>query len=234
MKTIKLAVLLALFTNMACLSGCMDMADKRTPEQWLSLSAAGLAATDKYSFSGTTSIIGADGWSYTPRRFSGEVVDHKQVKSYAATAADQSESFAPAELLKEIQQATNKVSIQTAATAEGHLVLHAAVDKEAAKKRWEKRLTAEMAALASQAPAKEGALRQEWLRTYEKSHQELKQMLSTLEVDGQYVLTIDRSKLVPLQLQEQTTFAYQKQGKRITEKRTTNISLSAFDGTPSP
>ncbi|SFE13764.1 hypothetical protein SAMN04487969_101255 [Paenibacillus algorifonticola] len=234
MRTIKRSALLALLACTAWLSGCMDVADKRTPEQWLSLSAAGLAATDTYSFSGSTSIIGADGWSYTPRRFSGEVVNHEQVKSYAATAADQSESRTPAELLKELQQSTNKVSIQTAATAEGHIVLQAAVDKMAAKRRWEQRLTAEMAALASQAPAAEGELRQEWLRTYETSHQELQQMLSTLEVDGQYKLTIDRSRLVPLQLEEQTIFAYQKQGKRIMEKRTTNISLSAFDGSTSP
>ena len=58
-------------------------------------------------------IIGADGWSYTPQRFSGEVLNHEQIRSYAATAADQSASRTPAELLKELQQSTNKVSIQT-------------------------------------------------------------------------------------------------------------------------
>lgn len=234
MRINKWTALLSLLACTAWLSGCMDVADRRTPEQWLTLSAAGLAATDKYSFSGSTSIIGADGWSYTPQRFSGEVLNHEQIRSYAGTAADQSASRTPAELLKELQQSTNKVSIQTETTAEGHLVLHAALDKGAAKKRWEKRLTAEMAALASRAPSAEGALRQEWLRTYEASHQELKQMLASLEVDGQYELTIDRSRLVPLKLEEQTTFAYQKQGKRIMEKRTTNISLSAFDGSTSP
>ncbi|MFX3633366.1 MAG: hypothetical protein ACE3L7_30895 [Candidatus Pristimantibacillus sp.] len=231
MSKIRIAPRFILVGLLFALTGCTSFMQDHTPDEWLSLSVAGLASTDRYAFSGQTTVSTAEGWTFTPLNFNGKVVDHEQL---AAKADDGSTlEWSPVELLQQIKKNDKQVSfspISSGSTDTNSVILQINMNDATSSEIWKTRLTEEMNQLADNAPLSEGSLKQEWMKEWNQSRQELSDMLKKLKVTTQYELVIDRKTLVPRKLNEQSVFVYTKGNQQREEKRITNMSFDSFDG----
>ncbi|GGG89561.1 hypothetical protein [Paenibacillus radicis (ex Gao et al. 2016)] len=219
---------------MLLLAGCAGLRGDRSPEEWLSLSIAGLAATDNYAYKGQTVVATAEGWSHTPKTFQGKVVGHETIKAQA----DDGVTWNPVELLKEIQTDHKQIEIvknagphTAAAKGAGKTVkLRVLTDEAAAREKWKQKLTGELDQLESGAPIEQTEYRKAYLNELNKSRAQLSSMLKTLQVHSEYQILIDASNLIPLSMEEQTVLTYIKDNKQKEEMRKTTMQFGSFDG----
>ncbi|MFF2093567.1 hypothetical protein [Paenibacillus sp. NPDC058174] len=218
---------------MLLLAGCAGLRGERSPEEWLSLSIAGLAATDNFAYKGQTTVSTAEGWSHEPRSFQGQVVGHETIKA----KTDDGVTWNPVDLLKEIQADHKHIEImQNAANTSspkgtGKTVrLRVQADEAAASEKWKRKLTGELDKLESGAPIEQNEYRKAYLNELNKSRTQLSAMLQTLRVRSEYQIVIDASSLVPLSMEEQSVLTYIKDTKPKEEMRKTTMQFGSFDG----
>ncbi|MFF2484160.1 hypothetical protein [Paenibacillus sp. NPDC058071] len=231
MRRIKLVAAAGVAAVIVFAVGCAGMG-KRSPEEWLSLSVSGLAATDQYAFKGKT-VVSAGGLTFTPRSFSGKVTDHNHIM--AKTEDGKALEWSPAQWIEKINDSNKEVSIASnndEGARSDTVKLRVRLDDASATAIWKKQLTEEMEAVAASVPIEANAHRDEWLKELERSKRELNAMLETLTVQSEFDVVIDKGKLVPLTLNEHSVFRYNKDKGQKEEKRDTAVEFDSFDGTP--
>ncbi|RJE90584.1 hypothetical protein D3P07_00285 [Paenibacillus sp. 1011MAR3C5] len=227
----KLRVLIAALLLALGLSGCSVPEAKRTPEQWLSLSYAGLAAMDQYAFSGSMSMGLEEGVMFKPQMFEGKVVNHHQL----TIQSDKQDPlyWNPVEVLDSLNRSHESVEIivsgERDASGADTLVLRAVEKRDAAKKRWTSVLVQELDQVTGEVVIKSGTGSEKRKEIVEQAKQELDAMLRSLEVRTEYEIVVDKQRMLPLKMEEITTFAYERNGRRLKENRHTSVRFQAFE-----
>ncbi|MFD0713683.1 hypothetical protein [Paenibacillus sp. GCM10027626] len=235
-----IALLMLLGFALLCGGGCQPYAQGRSAEELLSLSISGLAGVDQYSFTGKTVIRNAAGVQTPPVIFQGKVEDHHNIKvqSSEKTYIDHFASQ-PLALLKKIQAGKAKVEVVGAKSGQSTAVLRIEMDPSKARRIWQDQLTASMNEVEKkldpakaerslqplQQSSKEAYLK-EWKAELDHSKKQLEKMLGSLQVESVYELTIDRKRLLPLKLDEQTLLHYEVDGNKLKEGRKAEMTFA--------
>ncbi|MBH5316788.1 hypothetical protein I6N90_03050 [Paenibacillus sp. GSMTC-2017] len=217
---------------MQSLMGCMGTSRNRSPKEWLSLSYSGLAAMDQYAFTGSMSMGMGEGMMFKPQTFEGKIVNHHQL----TLQSEQQDPLYrnPVDVLRSLNESHKAIEIikdgTEESTAAGIIVLRIWDDRNVVKKNWSKKLNEQLDQLAGNHLIAETVGGKEQKIVLEQSKIELNNMLDSLEVDSQYEIIIDKKKLIPLKLEEQTLFSYMRNGNPTKEYRHTNVRFQSFDG----
>ncbi|MBW7474203.1 hypothetical protein K0T92_05560 [Paenibacillus oenotherae] len=225
---------------LAIIAGCGAPSDDKTAEELLSLSIAGLSGIDHYTFSGVTGIAIADGSMPKPTTFEGTVEEHHRIQMKRGREPGTAPMGSPYELLEQIQAGASSVVVVPSKSGSRTAVLRVEMDRTAALREWRERLrsdfdkvihgtgtgmSAEGKAARMMQANKGAVLEREWQREINRSRRKLEEMLRTLDVQTAYTLVIDRKRMVPLRLQEQTVLHYEAGGEGHQESRETDITL---------
>jgi hypothetical protein len=218
--------------------GCTSPADGQTANELLSLSVSGLSGVDRYAFSGMTGIATADAGVVTPISFQGLVEDHDRVR--IQTDGDRSSIgvIEPLDLLKQVQESAKKTKIINSESGVRTAMLLIEADDTVTRKYWRENIRSEFERLQRKAPepssgrikarhhgASLTAFRKEWTEELKHSGRQLDQMLSTLRVHTTYKLLIDKTRMLPLRLQEHTVLHYRVGVAQMKESRNSDISF---------
>ncbi|MDQ6420858.1 hypothetical protein RB620_15615 [Paenibacillus sp. LHD-117] len=224
-----LAWILALYT----ISGCAAGADTRTPKEWLSLSYSGLAAMDQYHFTGSLSMGMDEGVMFKPQMFEGKVVNHHQL----TIQSDEKDpiSWNPVEVLSKLNQSNAGVKIVREGVMESETgsdkTLTIRVDElpKVTTERWDGLLRQQFNDVAG-GPIESSNASAGKRRIVEQSKAELEEMLSRLQATAHYEIVIDKQRLLPLKMEETTSFAYTRNGRPVKESRQTSVRFQKFEG----
>ncbi|MGO4543742.1 hypothetical protein AB4Z29_03020 [Paenibacillus sp. 2TAB23] len=214
--------------SVSFMTGCSSTGKQRTPEEWLSLSYSGLAATDQYAFTGSMSIKTDEGVSFKPEIFDGKVVDHQQLT--LQTSSTDPLHWNPVQVLEALNQSNEEVRIAEDNTDPDRVKLIIKESAHLSKERWKQRLLQQVDQLGANRPAKELPYFQKWSKALSSSRDELEAMLATLEASTEYELVIDRDRLLPLKMEEETLFRYKHKGNPFSESRHTTVRFQSFNG----
>lgn len=223
------------------MAGCAAPSDDKSPEELLSLSVAGLSGIDHYLFSGATGIAIADGNMPQPLTFKGVVEDHNRIRMSAGLNGSTGEGMPfhhPLKLLEHIQAHADTITLMPSQSGNRTATLRVELDGASARRQWSERLRGEFdkvagtgrgnakgkTALANQVNASTD-LEREWRKEVDRSRRRLDEMLRTLNVQSTYTVIVDRVKMLPLRLQEQTQLHYEAGGEPYKESRKTDIRL---------
>ncbi|REE88659.1 hypothetical protein A8990_108155 [Paenibacillus taihuensis] len=228
------------------LPGCGNAADNRSPKELLSLSVSGLSGVDRYAFSGKTGIgFGDSKLVSKATSFEGTVENHNQVQVRASENDMFNTNVHPLDLLTEVQKSAQSTELVESESGNRTAVLHIKANDKLAVESWRNKLRTQFSALEQKVPAalsakmkskqvkaagKETALDKAWHEELTKSKRQLEDMLSTLQVQSDYRLIIDRKKLLPLQLEEQTILRYKAEGTPQQESRRTTVKFMRLGG----
>ncbi|MCQ6560379.1 hypothetical protein [Paenibacillus mendelii] len=219
--------------------GCQTTIHDKTPQEMLSLTVAGLAAVDRYTFTGTTAIYGADASSAKPITFQGSVEDHNrvQVQSSEMTATANIVHH-PYSLLKQIEDTANTTEEIAALSSDRTAVLRIEADQAAARRKWITEMNeAFERSVKDDKTAADGHRRltvnessrsdyeQERATEISRLRKQLGEMLHSLEVQTSYRLVVDRKRLLPLKLQEHTVLQYKVEGQSQREERKAELAF---------
>lgn len=226
--------LIGMFACCLIIAACSIVTGNRSAEEWLDLVHAGMVAEDDFRFSGTVVMGFEDGVALNPFAFEGEIEKHKQIALYA----EQSNSFVnnPVNEMDFIAQNYSEAEVTYNGLDESQqnniVVLAVTVDQKAATARWKELLKQELSNVTMEAltSAKDQnkhlvLIQQE----VDRSQQELEEMLKQLNVAMKVEITIDPTRIVPLQMNEHVTMDYMKDEIKIKEFRKSNIK---FDLSP--
>ncbi|WP_419872999.1 hypothetical protein [Candidatus Pristimantibacillus sp. PTI5] len=220
-----------LFALTLFIAGCGMIGDQRTPEEWLSLSYSGLAATDQYAFTGSMSIKTEDGLAFKPETFEGKVIDHQQL-TLQTNSADPLH-WNPVQVLETLNQTNENVRIAAAGNDPDTVTLIIKESASVSKERWRERLNMQLDQLMANRPAEDRPYHQEWTEEFSRSRKQLDDMLASLQADTEYELIIDRDRLLPLKMEEKTSFRYRNEQKPYSETRFTTVRFQSFNGASS-
>lgn len=226
-----IGVLSLVIASMVSLCGCGRVGNQRSPEEWLSLSYSGLAATDQYAFTGSISLKTADGLEFKPEIFEGKVVDHQQLT--VQTNSEDPLHWNPVQVLDALNTANEEVRLVNDTYDPETVTLHITEDSNVSKDRWEQRLHQQLDQLGANAPTKDNPYHLEWSEELTRSRKQLDVLLTSLQAVTEYELVIDRDRLLPLKMEEKTVFSYMHQGKPISEARHTIVRFQSFNGASS-
>lgn len=234
MRIRKTAAITLLAGTLLTLPACGRGAGDRTPEEWLSLAYSGLASTDQYAFTGSMSIKTAAGLEFKPEIFEGKVVDHKQLT--VQTSSQEPLRFNPVQVLQSLNETNEEVTIENGGAGKDTITLHITEKSEASTEKWKQRLRGELDRIgedAGLAPSAGSGQKDEWTKELDRSKRQLEDMLSTLQAYTEYELVIDRDRLLPLSMDERTSFRYAYKSKPASEERQTTVRFQSFDGSTS-
>ncbi|WP_054028045.1 hypothetical protein [Bacillus sp. FJAT-28004] len=216
------------FATMLSFVGCATVGDHRSPEEWLSLSYSGLAATDQYDFTGSMSIKTEGGLAFKPEVFEGKVVDHQQLT--LQTNSQETMHWNPVKVLETLNQSNEEVQIVNDSMNAETVTLLITENENVSKEKWEQRLRQQLDQLVANMPSGEQPYRQEWMEEMARSRNQLDAMLSTMHASTEYELVIDRTKLLPLKMEEKTSFQYTYNKRPFSESRYTTVRFQSFNG----
>lgn len=218
-------------TSMLSMSGCGNADGQRSPEEWLSLSYSGLAAMDQYAFTGSMSIKTEDGLAFKPEIFEGKVVDHQQLT--LQTDSEETLHWNPVQVLETLNAANEVVRLANDTYDPETVTLLITEHSGITKKRWEQRLRRQLDQLGTNKPPKDSPYRQEWVDELARSRKHLDAMLASMQASTEYELVIDRDRMLPLKMEEKTSFSYTYAQKPISESRHTTVRFQSFNGASS-
>lgn len=224
-------VLFVLFMAAGCaglLNGCANMDAGRQPEEWLSLSYAGLEATDQYEFVGVMSMENSTGMKAEPKVFEGKVVDHQQLT--VQTNSQDPLHIHPVKALGMLKNTKKEVRLLEGESNASTVKLLVLEQEDATLDRWKQRLYAQLDQIAANAPDQDAPYKAEWEQELSRSRQKLQSLLDTLNVQTSYEVVIDRKRLLPLVIDEKTRFHYQNNGQEVQESRSTTLRFQSFKG----
>ncbi|REK76364.1 hypothetical protein [Paenibacillus paeoniae] len=229
----KLRALFAALLLSAGLVGCSVVEMNRTPEEWLSLSYSGLAAMDQYAFSGSMSMGMEEGIMFKPQMFEGKVVNHHQL----TIQSDKQDPlyWNPVEVLDSLNRSHESVEIVRSGERDSSgattLVLRVVEKRDAAKNRWVGVLVQELEQVTGEVVITSGAGSAKRKEIAEQAKQELDAMLRSLEVHTAYEIVVDKQRMLPLKMEENTTFTYDRKDRKLQENRHTSVRFQAFEST---
>ncbi|WP_424765888.1 hypothetical protein [Paenibacillus sp. sgz302251] len=230
-KVLGVGKLMLMLFFVMLLYGCSIGAAKRSPEEWLSLSYSGLAATDQYAFTGSTSMKTADGLEFKPETFQGKVVDHQQLT--VQTSNKEPLHWNPLQVLESLNNSNAEVRLINDPNNPETVTLHITEKPAVSKEKWKKRLLEQLDQLGTNEPSGETPYKEDWLKELARSRKQLENRLASMQAKTEYELIIDRNRILPLKMDEKTVFSYINNGRKATEERFTTVRFQAFDGTPS-
>ncbi|KRE40526.1 hypothetical protein [Paenibacillus sp. Soil522] len=220
-----------IFTCILMMSGCSQVGEQRSPEEWLSLSYSGLAAMDQYAFTGSMSMKTEDGLEFKPEIFEGKVVDHQQLT--LQTNSEEPLNWNPVQVLETLNHANEEVRMANDTYDPETVTLMITEHTGITKKRWEQRLHQQLDQLGAKMPAVGSPYRREWKEELTRSHKQLDDMLASMQAVTEYELVIDRDRMLPLKMEEKTSFSYKYDKKPISESRYTTVRFQSFNGASS-
>lgn len=226
-----IAAFCLIVASIVSLYGCGSVLNRRSPEEWLSLSYSGLAAMDQYVFTGSMSIKTADGMEFKPQTFEGKVVDHQQLT--LQTSSEDPLHWNPVQVLEALNNTKKEISLMNDTNDPETVMLHIVEDEAVSKKRWEQRLRERLDQLAAKAPLEDSPYKKEWVNELARSRKQLDAMLASLKAVSEYELVIDRNRLLPIKMDEKTVFSYTHTGKPYSEERYTTVRFQSFDSASS-
>ncbi|GGD65249.1 hypothetical protein [Paenibacillus nasutitermitis] len=234
-------VLTVMIISLLGIAGCASGSMNRTPDELLGLTVSGLSGVDHYTFKGTTKIAIGDGTVIKPISFQGEVRNHEQLEVKSSDSDSAADLIHPLELLKEIEQSAASTELIAAESDKATAVLQIKTDEKAAARLWAGRLRSQFKQLQSSIPGTEvsplqqqdesqasAQFKKEWDAELARSGRLLEEMLATLHVSSTYKLQLDRSKMLPLRLQEHTVLRYKTQGQQRQETRSSDVSFPSL------
>ncbi|MFB9330590.1 hypothetical protein ACFFSY_31995 [Paenibacillus aurantiacus] len=204
----------------------------KEPKELLRLSVSGLAGIDVYRFSGESGV--KDGGSMKEVvRFGGQVEHHDQIRLEAASAR-QIEQYAvrdPMAYLKQVQAEAQRTELEQVESNTRSTVLLIHADPELARNRWVRTLSAKWEdtgqfgakkldknQVSHSLPGKKDV-------EIRASRNLLEEMVQSLSVDTTYRLVIDRKKLLPGKLTENTVLHYKRAGRPYSESRQLTLEI---------
>jgi len=213
------------------LTGCSGLNKDRSPEEWLSLSYAGLTGVDQYMYTGSLRIFAENGIEFVPQTFEGKVIDHKQLN--IQTSSEDPLLMNPVKALERLSRANSGAKVVTKEQTRGSVTLLITESGEASHAEWSALLNQRMEQLADKGPLEEGKYKEEWNKEFAASKEQLDEMLRSLTAETTYELVIDRNRLLPLKLEEHTLFNYSYKDQPRSENRHTSVRFQSFDGAAS-
>jgi DNA-binding LytR/AlgR family response regulator len=240
MKSVRMrafAALLLTLTMSVAAAGCAADADHRSPEEWLSMAYSGLAAMDQYHFTGAISMGMNEELMFKPQMFEGKVTRHKQL----TIQSDEQDpvSWNPVDVLGKLNDANAGVTIihegvtETESGAIKTLTIRVEEKSDVTTARWDSLLRQQFDDIAGVS----GADTLITLNVSEKrdtilaqSKKELEEMLSRLHATSRYDIVIDKQRLLPIKMEELTSFEYECGGTPIKESRHTSVRFEKFEG----
>ena len=235
----------------AALASCGRVERSHTAEETLALAAAGLSGTDRYGFSVRTELLLGDERMYELEAYEGEVVGHKQLKVWPkgglkqldAVSGDDARMRNPAGWLARVEQLDKSVEYAPEGADGSKVRLRIRLAPDAAKREMEAAMreafehvadeAEQLAATAGQEGRHDAdALRRAYAEEIERSRTKLDRMLATLEVDSAITLDIERSRLLPVRMEETTTMRYDTESGPRSENRATFVTFEGYDGRP--
>lgn len=217
-----------ILTCILTMPGCSQVGKKRSPEEWLSLSYSGLAAMDQYAFTGSMSIKTEDGLEFKPEVFEGKVVDHQQLT--LQTNSEETLHWNPIQVLETLNNANEEVRLANGTYDPETVTLIITEHSNITKQRWEQRLRQQLDQLGANMPSEGSPYRQEWKEELVRSRKQLDGMLASMQAVTEYELVIDRDRMLPLKMEEKTSFSYKYDEKPISEARHTTVRFQSFNG----
>ncbi|WP_274650484.1 hypothetical protein [Paenibacillus humicola] len=222
------------------LTGCASGSSGKTPKELLALSISGLTGVDHYRFAGTAAVS-VDGAEEQPVAFQGTVKDHNDIEVQTSGDKPVPGIGHPLELLKSIEASASRTELAADRSGNRTAVLHIQADEAKTGKLWADRIRGEFARLERRVPALSGlqslsggkgrelqaAYEREWKQELDRSRARLDGMLKTLRVNADYTLVVDRTKLLPMRLQEHAELRYFADGAERSEVRTTDMTFAA-------
>lgn len=228
--------------------GCGDPHRARSPEETLAIAAAGLAGVDKYDFNVRTGLGYRQAKPYFIEEYEGRVIGHAKPTirraskgGESALSADRQQLGSPAERLAAVQKLAQSVEYADSAEKGPNLSLSillrpdAAAQAEAAFLRAAFERSAEAVSpetIGSGNGKADQRLRQAVREEIADSRRKLEAMLRTLEVEDRVYLTVDRSRMLPVRMEETVVMRYVSEGKKRVEKRVSTVTIGGFDGKP--
>lgn len=221
-------------------AGCASPVDHKSPKELLSLSVAGLSGIDRYTFSGQTGIETEDRVEVKSTAFQGTVENHNQVQVKSNEVGALTGIIRnPLELLTQVQASAKKTELLKGESGEWTAVLAITSDEKTAAEMWRNNLKEQFKQIAKKMPASakgnlikaksqsaRDTFTHEWKEELIRSGAEFNQMLSTLHVNSSYRLVVDRKRLVPLKLEENSVLHYRtSDGEYHTESRKTQMTI---------
>jgi len=239
---------IVLLAAMLALSACGGVENTHTAEETLALATAGLSGIDRYGFSVRTEALLGDQPMYEIEAYEGEVTGHQQLKVWPKGGLKQLDAVKdgdarmrnPAGWLARVEQLDKSVEYVPEGADGTKLRLRIQLAPEAARSEISAAMRAALEQVADEADrvaadAEGGSaaeLRRALAQEVKLSRAKLEQMLLTLEVESGIVLDIERSRLLPLRMEERTSMRYKAESGSRAEKRVTFVTFADYDGRP--
>jgi len=230
------------------LSACGSVESTRTAEETLALAAAGLSGMDRYGFNVRTEALLGDRRMYEIEAYEGEVTGHRQLKVWPRGGLKQLDAVNdgdarmrnPAGWLARVEQLDKSVEYVPEEADGSKLRLRIRLAPEAARAEISAamreallQVTDEADRIAAEARGENAAeLRRALAEEVKRSRAKLERMLLTLEVDSGIELDIERSRLLPVRMEESTTMRYETEDGARSDHRVTHVAFEGYDGRP--
>ncbi|MFC4100965.1 hypothetical protein [Paenibacillus xanthanilyticus] len=220
---------LAAFSLQGC--GEQPLVEKE-PKELLQLSVSGLSGVDAYRFTGQSGVK-TGGRVTDIVRFGGEVKHHDQIRLEAASVK-QAQHYTvrdPMAYLSQVQVETRRTEVKQESSNARTTVLLMRGDPELARKRWVHTLKAAFEDAVNSGVRRlqrtngGGVLPPKTEAEVRVSRKQMDEMLRSLAVDTTYRLVIDRKKLLPGKLTEDTVLHYTREGKAYSESRQLTLEI---------
>ncbi|TYP72687.1 hypothetical protein [Paenibacillus methanolicus] len=205
---------------------------EKEPKELLRLSVSGLSGIDAYRFSGQSGMKTGERVTDIVR-FGGKVEHHDQIR-LEASSVKQVEQYTvrdPMAYLSQVQAEARRTEVKQAESDARSTMLVMYADSELARKRWVRTLKAAFDdAIRSGVRRLDGPRGGSTLppKTEEEIRvlrRQMNEMLQSLSVETTYRLVIDRKKLLPGKLTEDTVLHYKREGRTYSESRQLTMEI---------
>ncbi len=245
---LRIATLLA--GLLLALAACGGIESTHTAEETLAMATAGLSGIDRYGFTVRTELLLDDQHKYETEAYEGEIIGHNQVKVWPqggvkqldAVASELAQARNPASWLSRVERLDKTVEYVPEGSDGKTIRLRVRLAPEAAAQEIAAAMRDAFEQVAADALGADGAedkrqaadskaqlaIEQELTQ----SRLKLEQLLNGLEAESEWLIDVERSRLLPLRVEEHTVMQYGAGQAPRTENRATIVTFQRFDGRP--
>ena len=200
-----------------------------SPQEWVTLANSGLSGRDNYTYHAQIETGVYNNIKLNMASFNGEVHSHNE---YTISGEDIDATLLhPAKYMDIINQEGNQVQFADHSIDQVTKSLQVLVKEkeDSATNRWKTLIQQQFAQVKLSAENNEKELSTEQYeqskQLLQQSEQKLNEMLTDLNVQSSFVLTIDTVDAVPLKIEEHAVLSYTKDGKPFSEYRNSSVNL---------
>jgi hypothetical protein len=232
------------------LAACGGIESTHTAEETLALATAGLSGIDRYGFTVRTELLLDNQHKYETEAYEGEIIGHNQlkvwpqggVKQMDAVSSEDAQVRNPAGWLARVEKLDKTVEYVPEGADGTKIRLRIRLAPEAARQEIAAAMRdafEQVAADAMGTAGGEGTIQAADSKLQEAIEQEitqsrakLEQLLAALEAESELLIDVERSRLLPLRMEERTVMQYVVGQAPRTENRATFVTFERFDGRP--